>query len=91
MTSPETVERIHLEVKSFQEYKQEQVLKANDRKEEPPVIEENQKVFIIPNIRSKKSPRAVENVANSVKERTFKINNDVKRNKGKIKRIKKNP
>jgi RNase H-like domain found in reverse transcriptase/Reverse transcriptase (RNA-dependent DNA polymerase)/Integrase zinc binding domain len=63
--------------------------KSNPIKEKPPDLKEDQKVLIKPNIRTKLQPRAVEKTAKDIKERTFKIDTGVKRNKNKIKRLKK--
>lgn len=61
----------------------------NHSREDPPPIEENQEVFIIPNIRSKREPRANETKAHDVGYKTFLNERNVKRHKGKIKRVKK--
>ena len=83
------INRIYTKVIEKTKQKRDKILESNEKKEDPPDVSENQKVFLIPNIRSKKQPRAAEVTAKSVKEKTFKINNNIKRNKQKIKRIKK--
>lgn len=91
LPSSEQRDKIYRELKEYSKFKQEQITKMNEKKEDPPEVEEGQKVYIIPNIRAKKSPRAVEQEARDVQEKTFKIEGGVKRNKSKIKRIKKPP
>lgn len=63
--------------------------KQNGDKEDPPVFEENQTVYVIPNIRTKQEPRAKETKTHDVKHKTFRNERSIKRNKNKIKRIKK--
>lgn len=63
--------------------------KQNKNKENPPTLEDNQEVFVLPNIRKKLDPRAKPTNANDVTDKTFKNNKKVKRHKNKIKRLKK--
>lgn len=63
--------------------------KQNQNREDPPEIEENQEVFVIPNIRSKREPRANEAKAHNVTSKTFMNERNIKRHKSKIKRLKK--
>lgn len=63
--------------------------KLNDKKEDPPEIQENQEVFLKPNIRTKTQPRGQSTNAQNVQEKTFNTKNGTKRNKNKIKRMKK--
>lgn len=63
--------------------------KYNFRKENPPVLEEGQEVFIRPNIRKKLDLRAVPTKASNIQEKTFNNVRNIKRHKNKIKRIKK--
>lgn len=65
--------------------KQEQ---QNRYKEDPPKLKDQQKVYIKSNIRKKLEPRAKENIAKEVTERTFRNNKNTKRHKNKIKRLK---
>lgn len=72
------------------------ILKSHDRqtkrnasKEDPPVVQEGEDVFVIPNIRTKTEPRAVQTTARNIKDKTFINSNNVKRHKKKIKRLKK--
>lgn len=62
--------------------------KQNNQREEPPLLEENQEVFVIPNIRKKLDPRAKPMNAKDIQDRTFKNNKNVKRHKSNIKRLK---
>lgn len=87
--SAEQLEKIYSELKENSKSKQEKILKDNVKRENPPQISEGQEVFLIPNIRSKKKPRAVGVTAKNVRDKTFQINDNTKRNKNKIKRIKK--
>lgn len=87
-TDPEQLQKIYEELKKKTLAKQNKILKDNQNRENPPVIKENQEVVIIPNIRKKKDPRANEAIAKGVENKTFKINNNVKRTKNKIKRVK---
>ena len=69
---------------------QRKMMKQNEAKENPPELSENQIVHIKPNIRKKTDPRGNEAIIHQVTSKTFKINNtNVKRNKNKIRRIKK--
>lgn len=63
--------------------------KQNKTKEKPPHLNENQDVYIIPNIRKKLDPRAKLTKAQHVTDRTFKNNRNIKRHKNKIKRLRK--
>jgi hypothetical protein len=60
----------------------------NENRENPPQIQENEEVFLKPNIRTKTQPRGNPAEAKQIQEKTFFINNDIKRNKNKIKRKK---
>lgn len=62
--------------------------KQNDNREEPPVLQVDQEVFVIPNVRKKTEPRAKPTKAHDVQCKTFKNSNNVKRHKSKIKRLK---
>lgn len=64
--------------------------KGNDSKEDPPNIQEQENVFVRPNIRTKTEPRAVQTTATNIEEKTFINSNNVKRHKQKIKRLRKN-
>jgi hypothetical protein len=64
-------------------------MEKGNNKEKPPDLTEGQIVFLKPNLRTKTQPRAAEKKAEEIKERTFKIESGVKRNKNKIKRLKK--
>ena len=87
-SSQEQMEKIYKNLIENSSSAQEKITKNNNKRETAPIIEEGKEVFIIPNIRSKKQERATGAIAKSVKEKTFKINNNIKRNKNKIKRIK---
>ena len=65
---------------------QEKLLKKNPTRENPPTIQEQQEVFVIPNTRNKTEARANPTIASRVKEKTFVNSNNVKRHKNKIKR-----
>ena len=62
-------------------------VQANEKKENPPLIEDKQEVFLIPHIRKKLDPRAKPTVASDIKDKTFKTNRKVKRHKQHIKRL----
>lgn len=62
-------------------------LAGNYAKCSPPWLNENQEVFITPNIRTKMQPRATKIVAKNIKKKTFENARGVKRHKSKIKRI----
>lgn len=68
---------------------QKQMISQNSNKEDPPIINDGQEVYVIPNIRTKTQPRANKTNANEVTDRTFKNNRHIKRHKNKIKRPKK--
>lgn len=84
----EESERIFSEVIKNSQAKLDDQLKKNETRETPPNINENQEVFIKPNIRTKTQPRGKSATAQEVTLKTFK-NGRVKRNKNKIKRLKK--
>lgn len=65
-----------------------QQTKRNNVKCNPPSLEENQVVYIKPNIRTKMQPRASKVVAKNVADRTFENIRGVKRHKRKLKRLK---
>lgn len=65
------------------------ITKINSAKEEPPILANNQSVFLKPNIRTKSQPRGVETKIKDITLNTFKTSKNIKRNKKKIKRIKK--
>jgi hypothetical protein len=67
----------------------DRMIKRNEKREEPPNLEENQSVYIKPNIRTKTQPRGTKQEAKNIKDRTFENENNIKRNKNKIKRLKK--
>ena len=62
--------------------------KQNKFKEEPPDLNENQEVFVKPNLRKKLEPRAKKTIAQKVTDRTFENSRNIKRHKNKIKRLK---
>lgn len=82
-------EKIFREARINMQKSQDKQRKHNSIKEDPPEIEENQEVFVIPNIRKKLDPRAKETIAQNVTERTFQNTKNIKRHKNKIKRLKK--
>lgn len=61
----------------------------NEVKEKPPDLTENQVVFLKPNIRTKTQPRGLEVKVQDVTFKTFRTGRNVKRNKNKMKRLKK--
>lgn len=63
--------------------------KQNERKEEPPKLVENQIVYLKPYIRSKAQPRGINIEVKDVTMNTFKNKRNIKRNKNRIKRVKK--
>lgn len=82
-------QELFLKAKLNMEKAQKHVINQNSKKEDPPVINEGQEVFVMPNIRTKKQARANKTNAHEVTDRTFKNNNMIKRHKSKIKRLKK--
>lgn len=60
----------------------------NNTKCSPPMLNEDQEVFLIPNIRTKMQARATKVVAKQVKDKTFVNARGLKRHKAKIKRLK---
>lgn len=82
-------QEIFLKTKLNIEKTQNKIVKLNEGKEDPPFIEPDRKVFVIPNIRTKTQPRANPTVASNIKEKTFVNSNNIKRHKSKIKRLKK--
>lgn len=83
-------QQLFLKAKMNMDKAQKQMLNRNINKENPPIIEEGKEVFVIPNIRTKTQPRANKTNANEVNDKTFRNNNNIKRHKNKIKRLKKN-
>jgi len=83
-------QKIFEEVKNNLLRSHNRVIKSNSTKENPPKIDENQDVFVLPNIRTKTQPRAHKTTAHQITDKTFKNIRDIKRNKSKIKRFKKN-
>lgn len=63
--------------------------KRNKNRENPPNLNEDQEVFVIPNIRKKLDPRARPTKANQITDKTFNNNRRIKRHKSKIKRLRK--
>lgn len=63
--------------------------KRNKNKEDPPHLDPNQEVFLIPNIRKKLDPRAKPITVNEITDKTFRNNKRIKRHKNKIKRLRK--
>lgn len=63
--------------------------KRNKNKEDPPHLDPNQEVFLIPNIRKKLDPRARPTTVNEITDKTFRNNKRIKRHKNKIKRLRK--
>lgn len=63
--------------------------KQNNIKEEPPELIDQQSIFVKPNIRTKTQPRGIKTQANCITNKTFKTPRNIKRNKNKIKRLKK--
>lgn len=83
-------QRIHEKVKLNTQKTHDKQIALNENREDPPIIQDGQEVFLKPNIRTKTSPRANDAIAHQITPKTFKINNtNTKRNKNKIKRIKK--
>lgn len=80
---------IFTEVKKNLEKASKNQLKQNIRKEEPPIINDKESVFVIPNIMKKLDPRATKTNANQITDQTFKNTKNVKCHKNKIKRLKK--
>lgn len=85
----EQAEKLFDEVKVNASQKHNVQAKLNLQRENPPEIKENQEVFLKPNIRTKTQPRGQEVTAQEVQLKTFKNKKGTKRNKNKIKRIKK--
>lgn len=85
----EKAQEMFLEARVNLEKAKTRQTKNNDQKEDPPQLEDDQEVFVIPNVRSKTAPRAVMTKIKEVKRKTFKNLRNVKRNKSKIKRLKK--
>lgn len=85
----ENTETINNKVKQNLGKASERMIKQNYNKEDPPHIDENQDVYVIPNIRKKLDPRATKTNANNPTPRTFMNNKNIKRHKRKIKRQKK--
>lgn len=92
-TNPQEISReaneIFTKAKINIEKSRQRQTKSNHRKEDPPIINEGQEVFVRPNLRKKLDPRAVPTIANQVKEKTFQNTRKIKRHKNKIKRLKK--
>lgn len=82
-------QKIFLEAQMNLKKAQNNQTKQNSSKEEAPQLDENQEVFVIPNIRTKSQPRAIQTTARNITEKTFKNTQDTKRHKRKIKRLKK--
>uniref|UniRef100_A0AB38Z1R9 RNA-directed DNA polymerase n=1 Tax=Pitica errantivirus TaxID=3078414 RepID=A0AB38Z1R9_9VIRU len=93
IVNPEQISKeaqeIFAKAKTNMEKAQKRMSQQNIKKQDPPFINEGQEVFIIPNIRTKKQPRANKTNANTIQSRTFKNNHGTKRHKNKIKRLKK--
>lgn len=68
---------------------QQKMERYNDEKEDPPVIEEGQTIFVKRGTRKKLDPRFNTTKCLENKEKTIKIPRNTKRNKNKIKRIRK--
>lgn len=81
-------QKLFLEAKVNMHKAQHSQCKQNQKKEEAPQLNENQQVFVTPNIRTKTQPRAKETIVHNVTEKTFKNQTDTKRHKRKIKRLK---
>lgn len=86
---PDT-EELFAKVKTNLEKARQTQLKRNENKEDPPTLNENDEVFVIPNIRKKLDPRAKPVNIHDVKNHTFKNSRNVKRHKNKTKRRKRN-
>lgn len=82
-------QKIFTEARSKMLKSQTNQIKQNHSKEDPPQLEDEQEVFVIPQIRTKTQPRACKTKVYSVTDKTFKNNRHTKRHKNKIKRIKK--
>lgn len=82
-------QKLFLEAQINMKKAQNNQIKQNSSKEVAPDLEENQEVFVIPNIRTKTQPRAVQTTAHNIAEKTFRNLKDTKRHKRKIKRLKK--
>lgn len=71
--------------KLFQEAKtdmlksQDRQTKGNPSKEDPPIVQEETDVIVIPNIRTKTEQRTVQTIARNVANKTFINSNNVKR------------
>lgn len=85
----ENSQEIITKVKANIEKAKLQQEKHNKRREHPPNLQDNQDVFIIPNIRKKLDPRAKPIKVKESTDRTFKNNRNIKRHKNKIKRLRK--
>lgn len=82
-------QEVFKEVKINMYKAQQRQRKQNPNREDPPELSEDQEVFVIPNIRSKREPRAKEARAHNITHKTFMNDRNIKRHKSKIKRLKK--
>lgn len=82
-------QKVYVKVKANIEKARSNQENQNNNKENPPHLENQQEVFLIPNIRKKLDPRAKPTNANAITDKTFKNNKAIKRHKNKIKRCRK--
>lgn len=82
-------QKIFLEAKHNMQRAQINQTRQNSIREEAPQLNENQQVFVIPNIRTKTQPRATQTAVHNITEKTFKNEMNTKRHKRKIKRLRK--
>lgn len=85
----ENSQRVYDKVKANIEKARISQEKRNKNKEDPPHLDPNQEVFLVPNIRKKLDPRAKPSKANEITDKTFSTNRNIKRHKQKIKRLRK--
>ena len=82
-------QKLFLEAKTNIQKANKNQTKYNDERKNPPIVNENQNVFLKPNIRTKTQPRAIKTIAQNVNDKTFQNIRKVKRHKRKLKRLKK--
>lgn len=93
LTNPQEIQaqanNVFQNVHNNLEIAKNRIIKQNCKKEQPPILVDKQMVFIKPNIRAKAQPRGVETQIKDITLKTFRTNRNIKRNKNKIKRLKK--
>lgn len=82
-------QKIFLETKNNILKAQTRQIKNNNAKEDPPILNEGQEVFVKQMTRRKTQARAIKTNVNNVQEKTFKNRKGTKRHKNKINRLKK--